>query len=268
MWDLVIPRMKDAYRCVALDLRAHGKSGAPASGYGVADFAGDVLAVLDALEIDRAHIVGSSIGAEVGLHLAASHPTRVSSLLADGALHSEYGPFGTRPFDSLEDDAGMLDRLQTMAAREEKAYESADALVEATREMYEGSPHWNEALAAVTAYGIVEREDGAFVNAWRKWARDEYMRGYFRLRVEEDWKRVRCPVLMLPDEDAREEAETFQIIERLAKLPRGSCEVLVVPESDHPFSWIRSPEAMAGAALGFLGRVDAMAATNSTPGDS
>ena len=256
MWDRIIPQMKSAHRCIAVDLRGHGKSSAPASGYNASDFAGDVLGVLDALAIGRAHLVGSSLGAEVGLRLAAAHPERVLSLTADGALCSEYGPYGTRPFPSLDEDSDMLERLQAMTEREEKTYVSADALVKATQAMYEGSPYWDEALAAVTAYGVAQREDGAFVNAWRKWANDEYMRDYFRLHVEEDWSRVCCPVLMLPDEDVQGDTTAFDIVKRLSALPQGPCEILVVPGSDHPFSWMRIPEAMADATLSFLRQVD------------
>jgi len=60
------------------------------------DRACDIVGVLDALGIRQTHIAGTSIGAEVGLSLAAHHALRIRSLVAEGALHSEYGPYGIR----------------------------------------------------------------------------------------------------------------------------------------------------------------------------
>ena len=68
------------------------------------DRACDIVGVLDALGIRQTHIVGTSIGAEVGLSLAAHHALRIRSLVAEGALHSEYGPYGIREPKSFEHD--------------------------------------------------------------------------------------------------------------------------------------------------------------------
>lgn len=255
MWDRMIPLMHERHRCIALDLRAHGRSSAPGAGYHPADFAADILGVLDALEIEKTHVVGSSLGAEVGLSLAASNADRVLSLVADGALCSEYGAYGTRAASSLDEDESMLERLQVIRDCAETSYGSTDDLVDATRAMYEGSLYWSDCLETVTAYGTVQASEGSFVTAWRKWARDEYMEHYFRLQVEEHWPHVRCPILMLPDEEFRTDEKAFAIVNRLAELPT-TCEIRVVPGSDHPFSWMQIPEAMAEAVLGFLGQVD------------
>ena len=74
MWNPVIPFFADGYRCITVDLRGHGRSDAPATGYHIDDMARDVVGVLDSLGILEVHIVGSSIGAEVGLSLATHYP--------------------------------------------------------------------------------------------------------------------------------------------------------------------------------------------------
>ena len=79
---------------ILVDLRGHGKSDKPRTGNHIDQMAKDVAGVMDRLEIDHAHVVGSSLGAEVGLSLAANYPQRVTSLVCDGALYSEYGPYG------------------------------------------------------------------------------------------------------------------------------------------------------------------------------
>ncbi|MCF3137983.1 alpha/beta hydrolase [Paenarthrobacter sp. AR 02] len=76
---------------VAPDLRGHGGADKPLGGYSLDEVARDAVAVLDALGIGRAHLVGSSSGGYVAQQLAVMYPDRVSSLVLVGAplrLHS------------------------------------------------------------------------------------------------------------------------------------------------------------------------------------
>jgi pimeloyl-ACP methyl ester carboxylesterase len=71
-------------RTTAYDLRGHGYSDTSASGYSCADMATDLGALLDHLEIDRAHLIAHSFGGAVALQFALARPDRVLSLtLAD-----------------------------------------------------------------------------------------------------------------------------------------------------------------------------------------
>jgi 3-oxoadipate enol-lactonase len=67
-----------------LDPRGAGESDKPAGSYSTRLFAEDAAAFLAALKIDRAHVMGLSLGAATGLWLAARHPEKVKSL----SLHS------------------------------------------------------------------------------------------------------------------------------------------------------------------------------------
>lgn len=90
LWDAVAPELATAHRVVRWDLPGHGRSPAELIGPGatVADLAGLVLALADALGIDRFAYAGVSLGGAVGLHLAAHHPERVTSLaLVCTSLH-------------------------------------------------------------------------------------------------------------------------------------------------------------------------------------
>jgi pimeloyl-ACP methyl ester carboxylesterase len=86
MWFHQIRALKGCFRVIAYDQRGHGLTDAPpaATSYSAGHLARDLVGVLDALQIDRAAIVGFSLGGGPALALAASKPERVSRLvLAD-----------------------------------------------------------------------------------------------------------------------------------------------------------------------------------------
>lgn len=86
MWFHQIRALKERFRVIAYDQRGHGLSDAPSDprSYSPAHLAGDLVGVLDALEIERAAIVGFSLGGGPALAFAAAAPERVSRLvLAD-----------------------------------------------------------------------------------------------------------------------------------------------------------------------------------------
>src|SRR6185503_11229389 len=74
------------YRVIAMDCRGHGQSGKPhdASQYGV-EMVHDVVRLLDHLHIDRAHIVGYSMGGAIANQLLARYPGRVRTATLLGA---------------------------------------------------------------------------------------------------------------------------------------------------------------------------------------
>lgn len=76
---------------VAPDLRGHGDADKPESGYALSEVAGDVVALLDALGIKRAHVLGSSSGGYVAQQLAVTYPVIVASLTLVGAPLSLHG---------------------------------------------------------------------------------------------------------------------------------------------------------------------------------
>ncbi|WP_410615257.1 alpha/beta fold hydrolase [Amycolatopsis sp. lyj-109] len=64
------------------DLRGHGRTTRPSSGYHLERFVDDLVAVLDACDVTRpVHVVGNSFGASVALGLAAARPDRVASVV-------------------------------------------------------------------------------------------------------------------------------------------------------------------------------------------
>src|SRR5512142_1677168 len=68
---------------VAYDLRGHGKTDQPATGYTLGHFMDDLTGLLDSLGVDRpVHLVGNSFGGTLAFAMAANHPDRVASVIS------------------------------------------------------------------------------------------------------------------------------------------------------------------------------------------
>jgi pimeloyl-ACP methyl ester carboxylesterase len=92
-YEPVLPHLPHELRAVAVTQRGHGDAERPAEGYTPSDFATDAVALLDTLEIERAVVVGHSMGAWVAERVAIDHPDRVRGLVLAGAI----GPIDTNP---------------------------------------------------------------------------------------------------------------------------------------------------------------------------
>lgn len=86
MWEPQIAQFSRALRVVRYDVRGHGASEAPLGAYTIEQLGRDLLGLLDALQIERAHICGLSLGGMMALWLAANAPERVArAVLANTA---------------------------------------------------------------------------------------------------------------------------------------------------------------------------------------
>jgi len=80
-WRRVAPLLADEDRVVMADLRGHGWSEAPASGYEKEQLARDLIALLDALELERVGYIGHDWGAFAGYLAAIAAPERIRALI-------------------------------------------------------------------------------------------------------------------------------------------------------------------------------------------
>jgi pimeloyl-ACP methyl ester carboxylesterase len=98
--------LADAYCLILIDARGHGESDKPhdQAAYGRQRQAGDVVAVLDDLDIDAVRFWGHSMGGDVALTLGRHHPERVSALVVTG-----YSPFAAAGDEAAEMTAWATD---------------------------------------------------------------------------------------------------------------------------------------------------------------
>jgi len=80
MWERQVPELAEHFLVVRCDTRGHGESPVPPGPYVIDDLVDDVVALLDNLGIQRAHVAGLSLGGMVALRLAAREAQRVSRL--------------------------------------------------------------------------------------------------------------------------------------------------------------------------------------------
>ncbi|TMG94951.1 MAG: 3-oxoadipate enol-lactonase [Betaproteobacteria bacterium] len=81
MWDSQLASLKTRYRLLRYDSRGHGESAVTSGPYTIEQLAGDALALLDALEIERANFCGLSMGGMIGQWLGAHAPRRLGKLV-------------------------------------------------------------------------------------------------------------------------------------------------------------------------------------------
>jgi 3-oxoadipate enol-lactonase len=85
-WAFQTPILSQHYRLLLYDCRGMWQSDHPPSSYSMEQHAGDLAALLSALGIDKAHIGGTSYGAEVSMVFALEYPERTKSLIVTAAV--------------------------------------------------------------------------------------------------------------------------------------------------------------------------------------
>src|SRR5678816_2471905 len=98
IWHLqIVPQLVSEFRMTTYDLRGHGYSDVPLNGYTTADHANDLKQLLDALGIDKPHILAHSFGADIALHFAILFPERVDRLILVEPAIAALIPLRDRP---------------------------------------------------------------------------------------------------------------------------------------------------------------------------
>jgi 3-oxoadipate enol-lactonase len=81
MWDPQLPELRKKLRVLRYDTRGHGQSSLTPGPYSIEQLGRDVMALLDALDLDRVHFCGLSMGGMIGMWLGANAPERLNKLV-------------------------------------------------------------------------------------------------------------------------------------------------------------------------------------------
>ncbi len=241
MWQRVVPFFQNEHHLILPDLRAHGRSSKLLPSVHFDDMAVDIAGVLEQLNVEKAHVIGSSMGAEVGLSLAANYPEKVLSLVCDGALASEFGPYGTFEGSEEEFDKYVTEQLDGIRNAPARIFGSPAAYVDSLRPVWEEMGFWNEFVEAFLLYNAYEIRPGEFMRCLQNADSEKYTRDYFYARFEEYYRRVKCPVLMLPGADAWKDEKESAAIKKMSTVPENG-KLIVVPGWVHPYGWMVNPD--------------------------
>jgi pimeloyl-ACP methyl ester carboxylesterase len=174
MWEMAgYTAALPGYRHILMDHRGHGRSDGPGElgAHRIEEYVADVVAVLDAAQVDTAAFVGYSAGGSVGYRFAASHPQRCSALVAIGSFpEPEDDPAGNVESARHVRRIGMTEAMEQMSDSEDEPAPAwlIDHLATTDTEMFalllEGwsimSNGW-DLLAAITCPALIicgERE--------------------------------------------------------------------------------------------------------------
>lgn len=199
-WWSVVDALAAHFRLIAPDLRGHGASAKPATGYLLPDYAADLAGLLPALGLERPLLLGHSLGGLIALHWAVAHPDTATAIaLEDTSLSG--GPRVAPAFDRWL-------ALSRMSVEDAAAYYAAE------------HPHWSPADCRRRAESITATAPGVFAEL-----RDEALRPDPPDRLA-GLGAIRSPVLLVHGElDAGgmvvpAEAERFAIAVPRARLIR------------------------------------------------
>jgi pimeloyl-ACP methyl ester carboxylesterase len=201
-WDWVAHALRKDWHVIAPDLRGHGDSGWAVGGmYAIADFVLDLANLIEALKVDRVHIVGHSLGGAVSLMYTGVYPERVAKLVAIEGLgpppHILEKLRSRAPWERMQD---WVKQMRGLAGRLPRRYESLES---AASRMREENAFLSEAQALhLTIHGVNRNEDGTY-----SWKFDNYVRAFAPYRFDVDdmrslWGRITCPTLLVRGADS------------------------------------------------------------------
>ena len=138
-WGLQVPVLAQHYQVIVLDSRGHGRSTRTAAPIGYDVMASDVLALMDALHIRKAALVGWSDGAIIGLDIAIHHPERLTRLFAFAANSD---PSGVKDVDKSPVFTAYIDRASY--ARLSPTPGEFKAFLDNISRMWASEPHFTD----------------------------------------------------------------------------------------------------------------------------
>lgn len=225
VWSKLASGLAPGLRPIAVDLRGHGRSDwSPDGCYDLHDYARDLPATLDALDLERAIVVAHSLGGHAATLFAAAHPERVEALVL----------VDTGPTLALE---GMLQIARDVGA----GLRSFESIAAWTRRLAQTHPLADpELIACMAQSGVVRRLDGRFEPRLDPGTLSAGADDGDPLAEREAllWRalaRVRCPTLVvrggmsaiLPEPVARRMVDEVLTDGRLETLPRAGHGVML-----------------------------------------
>ncbi len=240
IWDLVAPLLTEHARVVAVDQRGHGLTTAPETGYGFAETAADVAAIVAALGFSGPVIAGHSWGANVAVEYAARHPGLAAGLvLVDGGIFSP------------RSDGLSWEEAERRLAPPRIAGTPRARLIERIRSG-DLAPYWRPEFEPIIMAGFATAADDTVAPRLSFEHHMQIVRALWEADTPSRFPEVDCPVLVLPSLNGSAEQvpqKRERVLAATRRLPHGS--VVWLEDSIHDVP-LQRPELVARAILAFL----------------
>ncbi|MDF2524181.1 MAG: alpha/beta hydrolase fold [Clostridiales bacterium] len=255
-WSGMVPYFLDKYHIVTLDLRGHGKSEKVENGYTIDNMAIDVIGVMDQLGINKAHIVGSSLGGEIAASLAAQFPKRIQSIVVEGAIQNYFGKNGVCDIPEEEIPFKKIELKTNREKRISPVFDSIAEKIEIAKQNFEqGGILWNQQIEEFEIYDSFEMVDGKYTSSCPKWVIDQYVEDFWDTKFEKYFEKIICPVLMLPSEGEWASVKTRASIECFQKFLKRS-EVVLIPGGFHAYVAFQYPQEFSREIQEFYKKIE------------
>jgi non-heme chloroperoxidase len=218
----VLPLLPQHYRVLVPDQRGFGESERPDSGYRIPDLAADAVAFLDAMSIERATVVGHSLGSFIARRIAIAYPDRVGRLVLIGSGLTSMNPV------TRDVQASLLDLTDPLPVAFVREFQASTAYVPLPESFFEQ---------------VVAESLKAPARIWR-----DVFAGLLAYRDAEQLSRIAAPTyLMWGDKDALFSKDDQDGVR--AAIPGAVLQIY--RETGHCPNWER-PEQVAADLTGFI----------------
>ena len=216
----------------------------------------DVIGIMNQLGINKAHIVGSSLGGEIAANLAAHFPERIRSIVAEGAIQNYFGKNGVCDISEEEISCKKIELRTKRTEKIKPVFDSIDGKIEAEKQNYEqGGVLWNKRIEEFVTYDSLETEDGKYTSECPNWVIDKYLEDYWDVKFEKYFEKISCPVLMLPSEEEWESEGIKASIEHYQRLLKSS-KVVLIPGGFHAYVAFQYPQEFSKEIQEFYKEID------------
>lgn len=224
-WDAQVKALCSRYRVLAYDSRGHGESGAPAGVYTLEQMADDLKGLLDALNIEKTHLVGLSMGGMIGQTFALRHPAMLQSLVLCDTT-SRFPPGSGKSWE---------ERIVSVEAQGMEPMVAPALARWFTAPFRAARPDVTDAIAAMIRATPAQGYIGC-------------CHAVPKINVTERLKAIRCPALVIVGQD--DPGTPVAMAEDIHHAIAGS-KLVVIPSASHQ-SNLEQPEAFNRALAEFL----------------
>lgn len=255
MWNGVIPHLKNDFRILTLDMRCHGFSDKPEECH-IDDMASDVAALMDQLGIEKAYIIGSSLGADTAISLAVKHAEKVIAMVLDGGIYDLVGPDSKDQIITEDDIEKKRNELKEIILKKPvKLYDSREECLQAIKDGWkEEGCTWTDVLRLQAEDEIFETKDGKFRTPQEGKDSWNFIWSLYEVRFQDYFDKITCPVLWLPDEA---EAPNEIVQRNLKNYAKNLIyhKIVTIKGSVHAYTPLLEPEAFSKETLTFIEEV-------------